>query len=390
MRTAVSKGEQLKLLKKTDDAGRAAIFYGFLPVQSPKITKADLDLTRDLDPLWHPSEKAAILREFSELKGNSTPQPLMLYFERPFAGSSERKKPNRIECELAILGSYRSVCEGILIQAARAVIEGAGWKDITVRLNSVGNKDSVAEFERKMSAYVRRRLPDFPPELRQAIKKDLYYLIHSKDEKYKEWTESAPQSVDYLSELSRIHLKDILEFLETVELPYIMEPALLGDIKYATETVFEIIASTEHGEEVLARGIRWNRLSKKIENRKEVPAISVSISAKILKPQKTATYKQIKPKFFLIQFGPEAKQKSFLVLEKLRRAGVPVTHSLAKDKLTGQIFSAEQGGAPYIILLGQKEALDNVAVIRNATTRAQYTVPIDTLGEFIKKSTDFK
>jgi hypothetical protein len=47
--------------------------------------------------------------------------------------------------------------------------------------------------------------------------------------------------------------------------------------------------------------------------------------------------KSEKPRFYLIQFGPEAKLKSFLVLHELYRAQVPLIHSIVKDKLGSQI-----------------------------------------------------
>ncbi len=378
----MNKESTLRLSKKTDEAGRTALFYGFLPIEPPPITREDLDLVRGLDEEWHPAEKAAVLREFSLLKDNLFTQPLMLFYKR--------KKTSKIECELVILGSQKSVCEAILIQATRAILENAGWRETSMRLNSVGSKENIIEFERKMLAFVRKRMADFPAELRQGLKRDLYCLLKSRDQKYKEWLELAPQSVDYLSEASRLHLKEILEFLETIEFPYLMDSSLIGDIKYSTEAVFEIVSDRRAGEQVLARGLRWNRLSKKIGLKREIPAVSVNIRATALRMQKNVTIKIAKPKFYLIQFGPEAKKTCFLVLEKLRKAGIPVAHSLVKDKLTGQISSVEQGEVPYIILIGQKEAIDNMAVIRNTVSRAQYTVPIAELAEFIKKSDEFK
>ncbi|MEK7117184.1 MAG: His/Gly/Thr/Pro-type tRNA ligase C-terminal domain-containing protein, partial [Patescibacteria group bacterium] len=365
---------------KGSEAAKIASFYGFLSIQSPRITKADLEVTNEFDEEWNPAEKAALLREINQLKAGSYSQPLMLFYEK--------NRSNRIECTLTIFGSNKSVCEALLIQATRAILENVGLKEISVRINSIGNKENLAEFERKAQAFTKKKIADFTPELQQYIKKDPFYIIKSKDQKYKEWREMAPQSVDYLSEDSRAHLKEILEFMETMGLFFTMDSSLLGDLQYATETIFEIAADSK--EEVVAKGFRWNRLSRKIDNKKEVPAVSIQIKAKTTKTLKNVTLKKLAPKFYLVQFGSEAKQKSFLVLEKLRKAGVAVSHSLTKDKLTGQIFSAEQGGLPYIILLGQKEAVDNVVVIRNTTTRAQYTVPIENLGEFIKKSHDFK
>lgn len=380
MRHKLSNNSGFKILQQGSEAAKIALFYGFLPIWPPKIIKEDFGATQEFGAEWHPAEKAALLRTFLGQKGAALPQPLMLF--------CEKKKPGRVECELSILGSNKSICEVLLIQTARTILENAGWKETSARLNSVGSKESIAEFERKMTIFIRKRMADFPSELRQNLKKDLYFLTKSRESKYKEWQEMAPQSVDYLSEESRLHLKELLEFMETINLPYTMDASLLGDLKYAAETVFEIIPDGQTS--ALARGFRWNRLSKKIDNKKEVPAASIHLSAKTFRPQKFSALKKTEPKFYLVQFGPEAKQKSFLVLEKLRKAGIAVSHSLAKDKLTGQIFSAEQGGLPFIILIGQKEALENVVVVRNTVSRVQYTVPIENLGEFIKKSNEFK
>lgn len=377
----------LKLLSKGSEAAKIAHFYGFLPVEWPKVSREDLNSVRDLEEEWHPEEGAVILRIFNELKANSMPMPLMLYLEKSSSNKESRKK-SKIECTLSVLLSQRSVAESLVLQAARGILENAGWKDMSVRINSVGNKESVAEFERKMSAFIRKRVADFPAELRQALKKDIYFLIKSREEKYKEWRECAPQSLDCLSEQSRLHFKEMLEFLETVEFPYIIDTSLIGDIEYATETIFEIIS--DGTQEVLARGCRWNRLSRKLDYKKEIPAVSVTISAKSSRAPKQLSIKKASPQFYLVQFGPDAKQKSFIALEGLRKAGIAVSHSLAKDKLTGQMSSLEQAGIPYMILIGQKEAIDNVAVIRNATTRAQITVAISDLGDFIKKSSEFK
>jgi histidyl-tRNA synthetase len=63
---------------------------------------------------------------------------------------------------------------------------------------------------------------------------------------------------------------------------------------------------------------------------------------------------------------------------------VPLIHSIVKDKLGSQIGVAESSGIPYIILLGQKEALENSVVLRNAFTRAQEIVPISQLADKVK------
>jgi histidyl-tRNA synthetase len=64
---------------------------------------------------------------------------------------------------------------------------------------------------------------------------------------------------------------------------------------------------------------------------------------------------------------------------------VSVIHSIAKDKLGSQMGVAENSEASHILLIGQKEALENSVVIRNASTRAQEIVPISNLATRIKE-----
>ena len=97
-------------------------------------------------------------------------------------------------------------------------------------------------------------------------------------------------------------------------------------------------------------------------------------------------YKELpKPKFYLVQLGREAKIKTLGLIENLRSNRIPVHHFIGKDKLTAQLQSAEQLKVSYLIIIGQKEALDGTATIRNMSTRAQDTIPLAQLPDYLKK-----
>lgn len=363
----VAEKKIFSILLKAPENAKIARFYGFLPIETVKSAKNQKEL------------REILIKEISEQKNGQNRENLLFWTKNP----DTKFSVNRIDCTLSVFGSNKSVSEMLLLQAGKAILENAGWKNISVKINSVGNKESVADFERRTSAFLRKHFNEFPAELRQLVKKDPFSLIRTKEDKYKEWREASPQSIDSLSEESRAHFKEILEFLETLEIPYEIDCGILGDFSMATDTVFEIIS--ENGE-VLAEGMRYNRLSKKMQLKRELPAVELVIKAKALKPQTLGPIKEAKPKFYLIQFGPEAKQKSFAVLEKLQKSNLLAIHSLLRDKLTGQMQSAEEKGVPYILLLGQKEALENSVVVRNTVNRSQSTVLISELMPFLKKN----
>jgi len=382
-------------LSEINEAGKIARFYGFQPIVPPTIEKQDIDSVKEFDESSHPAEKAALLRMYFEDRLMSLPQPNMFYCERPFRGGKglpasrqEKKRPLHLESSLVSLGSSKSVCECLSIQTGISILNSIGYKDLVVEINSIGDKDSMSEFQKKLTIFVRKNYNSFSSELKQATKKDLFAIFKGNKQEWESFQTECPKSIDFLSESSRLHFKEVLEFLEIMDTPYQINHHLIGDLDIGSETIFsiKIEAETDGGkQEELAYGFRFNRMAKKIGLKKDVWCTTLNISAKLKKNLKKVKSKTPKSQFYLVQFGSEAKLKSFIILQELYRAGVSIIHSITKDKLGGQMEIAENSEAPYIILIGQKEALENSVVIRNNLTRSQETVSISALAAKVKE-----
>jgi hypothetical protein len=57
-------------------------------------------------------------------------------------------------------------------------------------------------------------------ECRQLFKKDPFELLGCQNEKCKKINEMAPRSMNFLSEASRIHFQEVLEYMEALGIPY--------------------------------------------------------------------------------------------------------------------------------------------------------------------------
>ena len=68
----------------------------------------------------------------------------------------------------------------------------------------------------------------------------------------------------------------------------------------------------------------------------------------------------------------------------LRKNKITVYHSITKDKIAGQLNGAEYMKASHVLIMGQKEAIENSMVVRNLINREQDTVPISELADFLK------
>lgn len=390
--------EAKKMMPSGEKSAEAALYYGFSYINAPVITRDDLHKTKNLleieltkkdeekkDTLGiHPEEKVALLRTYLEQNMHTWPQPVMLYYEGAILPEGMRKKGGEKIFHMDILGTTKSIAEAMLIKVAYEILKEEGYTNLIVNINSIGDKESMARFCRELANYYRKNIEALSPHCRQAFKKDPYDVFECKNDKCQTLKDSAPNPISYLTEASRQHFKEVLEYLETLDIPYRIHNSLICSRKLWSQTAFEIVENETNS--LLATGVRYNQIAKKIGFRKELGSIGISVSYKKPKDEKKAVPKPIKaPKVYFIQLGFEAKLKSLQVIEMLRQAKIPMTQSLGRDKLLGQIQSAENSKIPYTIIMGQKEAMDNTVIVREMITRSQEIVPLANLQAYLKK-----
>jgi histidyl-tRNA synthetase len=269
-----------------------------------------------------------------------------------------------------------------------------GYTQTAVEINSIGDRDSIARFARELTSYYRKNINSMTPECRQLMKQDVFELLASHAPGARELNEHAPRAMDFLSEVSKRHLEETLEYLEALKMPYTINNGLIGNRKYCTETIFTII-NTETTEKkgkpqrVLALGVRYNGLAKRLAMKRDVPGVGISLLVPDTDPKlRKQTKKMRRPVASFIQLGLESKLISLEIIESLRQVKVPLYLSLAKDRLGAQVSSVEKYHTPYIIVMGKKEAVERTAIVRKTETHAQEIVTLDLLPKHMKKIAD--
>lgn len=362
--------------------------FGFEPIEPPRITPKDIEAVRDCDdaketsksgrPLFDPAEKAAYLRTYLERNYSSLPHPVAVSYRK----HTENKKWKDYSFEFA--GFSSGTAEALLIRTALSVLLEEGHKSLCVDLNSIGDKDSISAYERELQQYARRIAGELDADLKKRIKKNVFHLLSvvAESERASESVkEKLPASIASLSPQSRAQFKEVLEHIEMLGAEFRLLPTLVGNRYFCSDTLFAIRDMDE--DEIYAVGYRYSRLGKKFGFKKEIPLAGVTVFTNEKAPKKT--YKELpKPRFYLVQLGRDAKMKSLPLIELLRRERIAIHHSLAHDKIGSQLGSAERLRVPYIMILGQKEALEDSVTIRNVSTRAQDTIPLKDLPLYLK------
>ncbi|USN88502.1 MAG: hypothetical protein H6780_03345 [Candidatus Nomurabacteria bacterium] len=281
----------------------------------------------------------------------------------------------------------RSIAEAILIHATRALVSDLGYVDHTVRINSLGDNDSLTRYSRELANFLKKRMDAMPPAARDLMREHPLAALSQLVSEDHELAFRSPNPLEYLSDPSRKHFREIIEYLDMSETPYEIDPKMLGHHECYSDAIFSIDITNEEGTEVplTARGGRFDEFVYRT-TKTRTPAVGAVVILKNSKaPSRAPRLKPATPAVFVVQLGFGPKIRSLLLIDSLRRAGVPVFHNLASDSLSTQLREAEARGVKYTLIIGQKEFVENTVIFRDMDLRNQEYIDHETLIKRLKR-----
>lgn len=359
-------------------------YYGFTPLSSAASAKKgsgskipypeNLNLDA-LDP--NARETAAFLKHVRDAGLTPSPaQPLFLWHTNAAAG---RPAPKQIIIQFHALGVDHAIADAVLIRAMRALISDLSKEEPRLRLNSMGDKETRSRFARELAQFFRKQGTTLPPDCVACSKRDVFEA--AEQVACSEAREYLPSPTDHLSEASRKHFESVLEYLEATETPYELAPDLLSRGAAWAETCFEILGDQRIG----AWGSRYLDLSKYFF-KGNLPSMGAVLRFTVEQKAEIPTLKEKhNARFVFVHIGDEAKRESMKMTDILRKARIPLAQAIGIQSLTEQMRFAETVNAPYLLIMGRKEALERSVILRERSTHTETFVPLDSLVDRLKQ-----
>ena len=340
-----------------------------------------------------PEGTAPVVRAYIEQGMFNLPQPIKLWYFSPFF-RYEHPQAGRYrqfwQFGFEIFGEESSVLDAQIIHIFFNILKELKIKNLIVEISSIGDSQCRPYYKKLLVSYFKSREASLCYDCKRRLKENPLRILDCKEEKCRQVRSQAPQILDHLCDPCKKHFKEVLEFLDEIELPYHLNPYLVRGLDYYTKTVFEILEDSEEGRRMgsLAGGGRYDNLVKVLGGQ-PTPAcggaggieriISVMKGKKINLPELSLA------KVFLAQIGSLAKRKSLKLLEDFRREKILIAESFGRDALKSQLNRANRLGVKYVLILGQKEALEGTIIIRDMRIGKQEIVRSDRAVREIKK-----
>lgn len=368
-----------ELLKKSHSIGQ---YYGFAPLSAHLLesrgTGKPTEIPEAVEPLMRDSNAEAVASFLKQLRRGSgvlpnPRQPLFLWHTNVAAG---RPAPKKAVIQFHALGADRALADVVVIRAALALVRDLYREEPVVRVNSMGDKETRARYARELGNYFRRRAATLPEDCVTCAKRDA--LEAAELVTTRECADDLPVPTEHLSDASRKRFEDVLEYLELTETPYELARSLISRGGAWNELCFEILVDGKRA----AWGSRYGELARHFFGT-PVGATAAIITVGSEGPA-VKRVPNSRLQFAFVHIGDEAKRLSIRLAEEFRKARLPLTQDIGIESLTEQMHMAERRKAPYLLIMGRKEALEGSAILRNRATQEETVLQLSGLAEQLR------
>jgi histidyl-tRNA synthetase len=390
---------------------RMALEYGFQRIDTPAVEYSNLFIrsigtgtdivdkemymftTKGGDRVaLRPEMTAGIGRAYIQHGMNVLSKPVKLFSTGPvyrYDRPQEGRYREHFQANFDAFGEQDPILDAQLIQMAYRVVTGLGIKNVQFQVNSIGCPKCRKEYQELLVAYFESKKQKLCQNCKKRLETNPLRILDCKEDKCIQVASGAPQSIDRLCPECRVHFKNLLEYLDELDLPYVINPRLVRGLSYYTKTVFEIWSGDEEGKKhSLGGGGRYDNLIEQLGG-EHTPAIGFGLGMDRLvaemKRVHAKSYIEQKPKVFLAQLGDLAKKKSLRIFADLQKNGILVAESFGRGSLKSQLRVADRLGVEITLIVGQKEALDETVIIKDMTSGTQETVINEKLVNGVKK-----
>lgn len=329
-----------------------------------------------------PEPTAGIARAYIEHGLASRPQPVriqiagpMFRYDRPQAGRQRQFTQVGVE----VLGESAPSVDAQIITLALRFYRMLGLRNITLQINSLGDKTDRAAYHKALVAYLKEHKSKLAEIDQARLKTNPLRVLDSKEKATIKVVQNAPQILNYLSESSKAHFMGVLEYLDALGISYELNPLLVRGLDYYTHTVFEFYGGREGSQSSLGGGGRYDNLVEELGG-KSTPAAGFGIGVervllelneeKIDIPESKAVH------VYVASLGEPARLAAFQLIEQLLDAGVGTVGAVDKDGIGSQLERANKLGVPCAVIIGQKEVQEETVILRDMRSGAQEMVPL--------------
>ncbi|MCS5588626.1 MAG: histidine--tRNA ligase [Candidatus Thioglobus sp.] len=258
------------------------------------------------------------------------------------------------------------------IDAELISITDSLWKllgiNASLEINTLGSSESRSAYRELLHHFFSENKDKLDKDSLRRLDTNPLRILDSKNKKMESLISNAPKMIDYLDDESKIHFSTLKNYLDSLEIPFVVNPKLVRGLDYYNQTVFEWISNDLGSQGTICGGGRYDGLVEKMGGN-PTPAIGFAMGieriALIVKDQSNQINKT-KPHLYFIALGEKSQIESIKLSKKILSTlpNIIITNDMSTGSLKNQMKKADKSNADFALILGEKELLNNQLSIK--------------------------
>lgn len=340
-----------------------------------------------------PEGTAPVVRSYVENKMYGDPnQPVKLYYagpmfryERPQAGRQRQFHQFGVEA----IGSSDPSLDAEVIALAWTFFQELSIGNLTLEINSVGCSECRPIHRKKLTEYLYPYREELCKDCQTRLERNPLRVLDCKVDRCKEIVKDAPSILDHLCEECTAHFTRLQSELNSLEIPFEVNPNLVRGLDYYTRTAFEFMEASIGAKSTVCGGGRYNGLVQEFGG-PEHSGIGFGLGVERLmlaiKTQGIQLPVDSGIDVYVIALGEKATAARTRIIYDLRSAGLKVDTDYMERKMKAQIKAADRLQAKYALILGDDELNKGAVLMKDLASGEQQEVEIAHLVETCKKA----
>jgi histidyl-tRNA synthetase len=286
-----------------------------------------------------------------------------------------------------VFGQFNHLTEAQVIGSVWDFLQSLGLKDSVLEINSLGKEECQQAYSQTLQDYLMSKKYQLCDNCNEHLQGRVLNVFRCCNLDCQALLSEAPAVLDFLDEESKKHFTNILEALDELGVPYQLNPLYAGPDGSGKTNL--VIKSKLKGETVVLgeggyhEGLMQNLCGKSLC----CFGFSGSLSKihELLEANKTVVNREQNSDVFLVPLGELASKRALRLFRDLTAEKISVYDHFGNVGVKNQLKQAETFHAPVALIMGQKEAMEEMVILRDVKSGMQEIISYDKIVQEVKK-----
>ena len=246
------------------------------------------------------------------------------------------------------------------------------WKSLEINarleINSLGSKESRTSYRKILTDFFNENISQLDEDSLRRLKTNPLRILDSKNKDLELLISNAPKMIDHLDEESQEHFTILKNYLDSLDIPYEVNPKLVRGLDYYNQTVFEWISNDLGSQGTICGGGRYDGLVEKMGGN-PTPAIGFAMGLEriaLLIQDKNTRLVNKRCQLYFVALGDKAQIESMKLSKKILQVlpNITLSNDVSMGSLKSQMKKADKSNADFALILGEEELSNNQLSIK--------------------------